>query len=68
MATAISLNCWILGVSDLSSFPVDILPSKTVGQLKKAIKKEMENTLNNIDAGRLEIWKVGDPACNTRYY
>jgi len=59
MATEISLNCRILGLG--GSFPVDILPSKTVGHLKDAIKKKKEPVLNHIAADQLEIWKVNDP-------
>jgi len=33
----ISLACWILGLDDASSFPVDILRSQTIGHLKKAM-------------------------------
>jgi hypothetical protein len=58
----ISLNCWILGLDNTNVFPVDILPSKTVGHLKDAIKKQKENTLNHIDAHQLDIWQVSDPA------
>ena len=60
MAAEISLTCWILGLDDADSFPVDITLSKTVGHLKKAIKKEKEPTLNHIAADQLEVWKVND--------
>lgn len=53
---------WIVDLDDANAFPVDILRSKTVDHLKKAIKKEKENALNHIDADQLEIWKVSDPA------
>ena len=66
MATEIWLNCQILGLGN--SFPVDILPSKTVGHLKGASKKEKENALGRIDANQLEISKVNDPAQRTRHY
>jgi len=55
-------RCWIVGLDDANAFPVDILLSKTVGHLKKAIKKEKEPILNHIAADQLEIWKVSDPA------
>ena len=66
MAAELSLNCQILGLGN--SFPVDILPSKTVGHLKDAIKKKKENALGGIDADQLEILKVNDPAQRTRHY
>ena len=66
MATELSLNCWIDGLDNANAFPVDILSSKTIGHLKKAIKKEKENALNHIDADQLEIWKVNDPAPSVR--
>jgi len=55
----ISLACWILGLDDANHFLVDILLSKTVDHLKKAIKKEKSPILNHIAADQLEIWKVG---------
>ena len=60
MAAESSLACWIVGL-DANFFLVDILLSKTVDHLKKAIKKEKENALNRIDSDQLEIWKASDP-------
>jgi hypothetical protein len=54
----ISFNCWILGVHDATVFAVDILPSKTVDRLEKAITKEKETGLNHIDADQLDVWMV----------
>jgi hypothetical protein len=68
MATEISLCCWILGLDDATVFPVDIVPSKTVGHLKKLIKNENENTLKQIDAHQLDIWKVTPRAWCTCLY
>ena len=65
MAVKISLNCWILGLDKANCFSVDILLSKTVNHLKKAIKKEKENAFNHIDTNQFEIWKVGDPTQHT---
>ena len=62
MATELSLNCWIDGLHNTNAFSVQILPSKTVDQLKKAIKKENDPVLNHLAAHQLEIWKVSDPA------
>ena len=66
MATEISLNCRILRFG--GPFPVDILPSKTVGHLKRNIKKEKQIALNYIDADQLDIWKVNDPVQRTYHY
>ena len=43
-------------------FPVEILPSKTVGQLKIQIKKEKEPELDHIAADKLVIYKASDSA------
>lgn len=64
----ISLFCWILGLDDGNIFPVDILTTRTVGHLKRAIKEENKNALNYIDAQLLEIWKVNYPAQCSRHY
>ena len=68
MAPELSLACWILGLGNQNTFMVDILPSKSVDHLKKAIKKEKENALGRIDANQLEISKVNDPAQRPRHY
>ena len=60
MATEISLNCCILGLDNLKTFPIDIVSSKTVGHLKNAIKKRNPWTLQHIEVDQLEIWKVND--------
>ena len=62
MASEICLNCVILGPGVASVFLVDVLPSKRVGHLKKAIKKEKENKLAHIDADELNIYKVSHSA------
>jgi hypothetical protein len=67
MPAEISLACWILGLDNANLFLIDILRSKTVDHLKKAIKKEKENAFNHIDADQLEIWKVSDPAWHAAY-
>lgn len=58
----ITLTCSIVGLGNQNPFEVEILPSKTVDRLKKAIKKENEPMLDHINATQLTIWKVGDPA------
>ena len=53
----IPLFCWILDVSH-SPFLVDVDDSRTVGHLKEAIVKKKSNTLANIEADQLTLWKV----------
>ena len=53
-------NCSILGPDVERSFAVEILPSKTVGQLKKAIKEQKAPRLDHIAADKLDIYKVSD--------
>jgi hypothetical protein len=51
------LLCWILDVSE-DSFSVSIKDNRTVDELKNAIKKKKPVTVTNVDAFRLELWKV----------
>ncbi|KAF9147746.1 hypothetical protein BGX20_006565, partial [Mortierella sp. AD010] len=44
-----------------TSFPVDILDSETVGDLKNAIKEKKKPKLDNIAADELTLWKVEIP-------
>jgi hypothetical protein len=62
MTDEILLYCSILGPDGGHAFPVRISRSRTVGDLKDAIKKKKGNALNHIDADQLEIWKVSDRA------
>ena len=39
-------------------FPVKIAKEESVGILKKEIKKEKKQSLRNIDANALTLWKV----------
>ncbi|KAF9896380.1 hypothetical protein BX616_007570, partial [Lobosporangium transversale] len=56
MTDKISLFCILDGESTV--FSVKILPTKTVDELKKAIKKEIENDLQGIDADELNLYHV----------
>jgi len=67
-ATQISLGCWIVGLNNANPFLVRILLSETIDDLKDAIKKKKEHTLNHIAANQLDIWKVSDPAQRDRNY
>ncbi|GMF41740.1 unnamed protein product [Phytophthora lilii] len=51
----VKLVCAIVGVAG-SAFPVDIDASQLVGDLKKAIKVEKPNKLNDIDADDLQLF------------
>ncbi|KAF8327079.1 hypothetical protein F5887DRAFT_851000, partial [Amanita rubescens] len=55
----LTVYCWILNTDD--PFPIDIGRSKTVGHLKKMIKKENEHEFAAIDAKCLVIWKLSSP-------
>jgi hypothetical protein len=57
------LFCWVLGAFG-APFPVDIDARKTVGDLKNAIKKVKVHAFAEIDAGTLDLWKVGFDLCN----
>ncbi|KAF9902465.1 hypothetical protein BX616_001919 [Lobosporangium transversale] len=59
MSDEISLFCILHGES--VAFPVDINPQGTSSHLKKAIKKEKENALQDIDADKLIPHKVSVP-------
>lgn len=51
-----TIFCIVAG--DDTPFPIDIESNKTVGHLKKAIKKEKENKLTGIDADELKLYRV----------
>lgn len=65
-AAEITLNCWICGLDDANAFSVDILPSKTVDHLKKAIKEVKRPELDHLATDKLDIWKVSDLMQRTR--
>lgn len=54
----LQLFCWVPGKSN-KPFPVNIGAGKTVGNLKNVIKKAKEPTFAEINAGALDLWKVG---------
>src|SRR5216683_2082841 len=60
MVARITLYAYIIGLSD-RSFPVTIANSETVGQLADAILKKKPNDLKNVDADRLDLYKVSFP-------
>ena len=54
------LYVYIIGLSN-RSFPVTLAKLDTIGLLAKAILKEKPNDLKNIDAARLDLYKVSFP-------
>jgi len=68
MSDKFLLNCSILGRDVERVFPVEISPSRTVGQLKDAIKAKVTTKLAHIDALDLDIWKASDPTQRTYYH
>ncbi|KAF8909058.1 hypothetical protein BGZ58_006036, partial [Dissophora ornata] len=55
----LTLFCLVEGES--TPFPVKIESSESIGELKKAIKTEIPDTLNGIDAKDLTLWRVEVP-------
>ena len=63
----LTLFCWILGDNPQRVFHVEIASSKTVDDLKDAIKMETHR-FDRIDADALRLWKVSSvrlPTPNT---
>jgi crinkler effector protein len=57
----ITIICWFLGDLYEHVFGVEISRNETVATLKDAIKAENQNTLNDIDADCLILYKVSIP-------
>ena len=55
----LKLFCWVQGDSHDQVFPLDIAGSKTVGDLKEAIKEKKKVAFEHVDADTLKLWKVG---------
>jgi hypothetical protein len=58
MADIITINCLVRGESVQNAFPVDIEKSKSIGHLKDKIKDKKSVEFRDVDADRLELWKV----------
>jgi len=56
----LNLNCFVYGDEPGRIFPIQIAQTKTVGDLRKAIKDEKKNAFRDVDADRLDLWKVSD--------
>ena len=61
----LELNCLVLGEDHSHVFPIEISSSKTVGALKKAIKKDKTHAFQHVDADALVLWSVSVPADGT---
>jgi hypothetical protein len=62
----LTLFCWTLGMSDRSSFSVDIKDNLTVSHLKDAIVKKTPVSFEGVKADELDLWKVnGFPPFST---
>jgi hypothetical protein len=60
MDAHITLYAYIIGLNS-RSFSVTLAKSETVDSLAKAILKERPNDLKNVDAARLDLYKVSLP-------
>ncbi|KAF9899215.1 hypothetical protein EC991_009285 [Linnemannia zychae] len=55
------LNFLCLVDDESTSFPVEIEPTKTIGDLKDAIKAKKINDFSDVDADELTLWRVSIP-------
>jgi hypothetical protein len=60
MDAHITLYAYIIGLNS-RSFSVTLAKSETVGNLAEAILKKRPNDLKNVDADRLDLYKVSLP-------
>ncbi|KIL58322.1 hypothetical protein M378DRAFT_333200 [Amanita muscaria Koide BX008] len=61
MSTAIVIWCLVFGDDPESIFPVDIEATKTVVELKDAIKEKKKPDFDDIDAAKLDLFRVSIP-------
>ncbi|SRR6266487_1695840 len=57
----LELNCLVLGDDFTQVFTVEILESKNVSALKKAIKDEKKPFFDHVPADSLILWRVSIP-------
>ncbi|KAF9275585.1 hypothetical protein BGZ74_003968, partial [Mortierella antarctica] len=55
------MNFFCLVDGESTPFPVEIESTKTIGDLKDAIKAKKTNEFSDIDADMLTLWKVSIP-------
>jgi len=53
-----TLLCWVIGTPTKHTFPVKVGHGDIWGDVKNAIKKEMEPEFDDIAACTLDLWKV----------
>jgi hypothetical protein len=60
MQSNYKLNCLVSG-GDLSHiFEIKIAPTESVSALKELIKEKQKHAFRDVDANRLDLWKVSD--------
>jgi hypothetical protein len=61
MSLTLELNCLVLGDDPSHVFTIEIVDSKNVSALKKAIKDEKKHAFQHVDADTLNIFRVSFP-------
>ncbi|KAF9536721.1 hypothetical protein EC957_009872 [Mortierella hygrophila] len=61
MADNLTLFCLVDGVATTNAFPVEIESTKTIGDLKKFIKKENTPEFDDFAPDKLTLWRVSIP-------
>jgi hypothetical protein len=62
----LKLFCWVRGNAHGQPFPLDIVDTRTVGDLKEAIKEKKKVAFKHVDADTLTLWKVSTPISASR--
>ncbi|KAK5808733.1 hypothetical protein F5H01DRAFT_324052 [Linnemannia elongata] len=62
----LTLFCLVDGEATTNAVPVEVEPTKTIGDFKKLIKTEKTNDFSDIDADKLTLWCVSIPDDNLR--
>ncbi|KAF9320406.1 hypothetical protein BG003_006199 [Podila horticola] len=57
----LTLFCLIDGEATSNAFPVEIIPTKSIGDLKDFIKVKKTNDFSDVDANQLTLWRVSIP-------
>ena len=64
------LNCWIFNEDHTSVFPIEVDRTKTIGNLKNAIKVDQHIAFQHVDPRNLDIWMVSiliDPSLKQNF-
>ncbi|KAI9448767.1 hypothetical protein BJY52DRAFT_303470 [Lactarius psammicola] len=62
MPNTLELNCLVFSDDPSHIFTIEIMDTKNVSALKKAIKDEKKHAFQHADADALTLWKVSFPA------